>query len=65
MAKQYVCNKCGKPFDRWDEQENFHIYGYLGYGTKYDGSTLELDLCCSCMEDLIDECKVNPIVVKK
>lgn len=62
MAKQHVCNKCGKPFDMWDEQENFHIYRDLGYGTKYDGSKLELDLCCKCLEDLAEQCKISPIV---
>lgn len=62
MARQYVCNKCGKPFDRWDMQEHFHIYGDLGYGTKHDGSKLELDLCCSCMDALIDDCEINPII---
>lgn len=62
MSTQIVCNKCGKSFDMWDKQEDFSIYSTLGYGTKYDGSKLELDLCCDCMEKLIDDCKVSPIV---
>lgn len=62
MSKQYICNKCGKEFDMWDTQEHFHFYGQFGYGTKHDGSMLELDLCCSCMEALIEECKVNPVI---
>ena len=53
MAKEIICNKCGKKFDFWDTQEDFSIERSLGYGTKYDGSTLELDLCCECMEKLI------------
>lgn len=64
MAKNIVCNKCGKPFDRWDKQEAFRIYRELGYGTKHDGSKLELDLCCSCMDVLIEECAISPIVEK-
>ena len=64
MAKQYTCNKCGKPFDIWDKQEAFHIYRELGYGTAYDGSLLELDLCCSCMDALIEECTISPIIKK-
>lgn len=56
-----VCNKCGKEFDLWDEQENFTILTPLGYGVKYDGDYLDLKLCCTCMEWLIDECTVSPI----
>lgn len=62
MSKQIICNKCGKTFDIWDKQENFRIYRNLGYGTKYDGSKLELDLCCSCMEELVDGCRIHPII---
>lgn len=61
MARHTICDKCGKEFDKWDENENFHFYGKLGYGTKYDGSFLELDLCCDCMEEIIDQCKISPI----
>ena len=61
MAKQLYCNKCGKKFDIYDEQEQFSFSSWLGYGTKYDGSRLDLDLCCQCMEELIDSCKINPV----
>ncbi len=61
MAKEIICNKCGKKFDFWDTQEDFSIKKSLGYGTKYDGSTLELNLCCECMEKLIEECAISPI----
>lgn len=64
MSKQSVCNKCGKVLDLWDKQENFHMSKELGYGTKYDGSTLELDLCCSCMDELIEACTLTPIIEK-
>ena len=62
MAKKIVCNKCGKPLDLWDIQENFSIQRKLGYGTKYDGDGLDIHLCCDCMEKLIDECNVSPIL---
>ena len=61
MAKIGICNMCGKGFDIWDTQEDFSIYRSLGYGTKYDGDELQLDLCCDCMEKIIDECKVHPV----
>lgn len=57
-----ICNKCGREFDMWDEQENFSICTQCGYGTKYDGCRIELDLCCECMEKLIGECEISPVI---
>ncbi len=57
-----VCNKCGKEFDVWDIQEDFSFVKTLGYGTKYDGDKLNLHLCCNCMEEIIEECKVSPVI---
>ena len=62
---QLNCNKCGKPLHLFDRQEDFSIARELGYGTKYDGETLELRLCCNCMEELIAECKISPIKENK
>lgn len=60
--KKAICNMCGKEFSFWDKQEDFHIYSdYVGYGSKYDESTLELDLCCDCMDKIIDMCKISPV----
>lgn len=61
MIDYFICNKCGKDLDLWDLQEKFSITHKLGYGTKYDGSNLNLRLCCDCMEKLIEECAVSPI----
>lgn len=61
MAKTIQCNICGKTFDIWDAQENFSIDRMLGYGTKYDGDELHLDICCDCMEKIIDGCMIPPI----
>lgn len=59
--KYCCCNLCGKPFDMWDYEEDFHIHTLLGYGTAYDGDELHLRLCCSCMNDIIDSCYFSPI----
>ena len=61
MVDYFICNKCGKDLDLWDLQEKFSITHKLGYGTKYDGSNLNLRLCCDCKEKLIEECAVSPI----
>jgi len=55
------CNLCGKKFDAWDEQEDFSIYRSVGYGSRYDGSNLRLDLCCDCLDKLVDECVISPV----
>jgi len=60
--KRTTCNMCGKEFDLWDEQENFSIYTNCGYGTKYDMDRIELDLCCNCMEAIVEACEVSPVV---
>lgn len=55
------CNMCGKSFDTFDEQGGVSICKTLGYGTKYDGEILRLDLCCECLDNLIDKCVLSPI----
>lgn len=56
-----TCNLCGKELDIWDKQEDFSLHRHLGYGTKYDESYLDIQICCDCMEKLIDDCVVSPI----
>ena len=48
--------------DVFDLQEHFSIHTRLGYGSRYDEDELELDLCCECMDKLIDECVIPPII---
>lgn len=63
--EQRTCNKCGKTFDMWDEQNDFSFHKHVGYGSKYDMSRIELDLCCDCFDELMDYiaqmCKKSPI----
>lgn len=59
------CNKCGKEMDIWDRQEKFSIHDICGYGTKYDSSEIQLNLCCDCMEELIDTCVVSPVIMER
>lgn len=60
--KYIICNYCGEVMDYFDQNEDFSIKKTrLGFGTIYDGDKLELRLCCSCMEKIIQNCKVSPI----
>lgn len=56
-----ICNLCGKKMDLWDTQQDFRVYTRIQYGSKYDGDDLCLDLCCACMDGLIDACKASPL----
>lgn len=55
------CNKCGKKLDIWDIKENFSIKKTIGYGSKYDGDELSIDLCCDCMDEIIESCVIPPV----
>lgn len=59
--KRITCSLCGKEFDEWDEQEDFSIHRRIGYGSRYDGCELRLDLCCRCLDALIDKCVLSPV----
>lgn len=61
MVKTTTCNMCGKKFDFWDEQENFSLTRRIGYGSKFDTCHLQLDLCCECMDKIIEQCVISPI----
>lgn len=62
MAIKTQCNLCGKIFDYFDDQHAFKLVRRLGYGSIHDGEDMELDLCCSCMDKLIEKCKISPII---
>ena len=55
------CNYCGKEFDFTDSILGFHAEQRLGFGSIYDGDLFYIDLCCGCLDRLIDSCKITPI----
>lgn len=65
MAKVTICNKCGKHFDQFDEAANFGLHYKVGYGSIYDNTDINLDLCCDCFDSLmkyiIPLCKIDPV----
>lgn len=62
---KHVCNKCGKELGVLDVQDDFHLIRTIGYGSKYDEAMVDIQLCQSCMDELIDSCKVSPIVERQ
>jgi len=61
MAEKKVCNCCGRELDFLDEQQEFSIHKRVGYGSVYDGLTVNLRFCCECFDKLVQACKVSPI----
>lgn len=56
-----TCNLCGKPFDEADRHQHLSLYTSIGYGSRYDGKYLALDMCNNCMDTIIDQCAVPPL----
>lgn len=61
------CNLCGADFSPEDEELDFGLDMILPYGSVHDMAHLRLDLCCRCLDRLMDEyivpnCKINPLV---
>lgn len=66
MAKgKTICNVCGQPFTDLDEQEHIGLHTKIGYGSRHDGDTIDLDICPDCFDKLIDgfteKCAINPM----
>lgn len=55
------CNLCGQDLDFWDKQLNFSVDRRIGYGSKYDGDQIHIKLCCQCLDNVIDKCKIIPL----
>ena len=59
-----TCNICGQAFNSFDKIEDYAIHKErCGYGSRFDGDELDMHICLSCMNNLIDKCKVSPIMV--
>ena len=53
------CNYCGSKFDIYDEQEDFSMQRAVGYGSKYDTYIIDLRLCCSCFDSMMDHIRAK------
>lgn len=62
VQEPVLCSKCGKILDVFDRKQRFSIHKKIGYGSEYDGCTMNLNLCCDCMDWLIKQCKKDVIM---
>lgn len=62
MAKQTVCNLCGKIVDERMIECQFSLHTMMAYGSRHDGDLLDIDLCPGCADKVIEElqekCKI-------
>lgn len=64
MSTRYVkiCNICGKEFNKSDYDKKIKIITTCGPGSKHDGNLVIMDICCDCMDKLIDNCVESPLI---
>lgn len=54
--KIFKCDFCGKELDELDTQEGFGFHHpHIGYGSQYDGESIDIDLCCDCFDKMMEE----------
>lgn len=51
----HKCDLCGKFLNEHDELESFGLHCEVGYGSKYDGCSINIDICCECFDKMMDE----------
>ena len=49
------CDICGKEFDVWDQQEGFGFDRHIGYGSKFDGEHIRVDMCVECFDEMMEK----------
>ena len=43
-------------FNAYDEEEKFGLhYSNVGYGSRYDGCHIDIDMCCDCFDKMMEE----------
>lgn len=61
--KIFKCDLCCKDFDEFDTQENFGLhYSSVGYGSKFDGESIDVDMCCGCFDKMMENYIIPQIV---
>jgi hypothetical protein len=60
--EKVTCSMCGKNMCNITEPEcisGIPIDATFGYGSKFDGNEIHLDLCDECIEDIVRDCNYN------
>ena len=59
---EHRCNKCGKKMDTFDVRNGLSYEKTMSYGSRFDFEHVRLDLCCECLDNLLESCVVSPFV---
>lgn len=63
------CNCCGKAINNQRHPYGLGVHKKIGYGSKFDGQEIEIDLCCNCLDKLLNlmikKFKYNPLLERK
>lgn len=66
VEDKVMCDVCGKICTNdYGDNEHGTLEMIYGYGSKRDGSRLNLDLCEQCIENIIQYLNTKPIFNKK
>ena len=66
VHEEKTCNKCGKTFTKKDEKDLCYdgaiqnIKIDFGYGSDFDGSTWDMDICDECLFEFAKQCRHEP-----
>lgn len=62
MAKIIYCNVCGQQIGAFDKHNCLSFSKVLGYGSKYDGEFIDIDICPHCFDKLIEKMVIKPFM---
>lgn len=61
-----ICNVCGKALKNPRDLDFVNIHFRIGYGSKYDGDMIDMDICPECLDKMlikyIPTFKINPLI---
>lgn len=65
-----LCNVCGEDPRLKKVHIEIDIHQPIGYGSRYDGDKIDLDVCANCVDTVLEAisnvCKIPPIhIVEK
>lgn len=60
MSKTERCNVCGRRVNPGEGFGFVKVTDVLGYGSKHDMELLNMNICYSCIDYLVNHCKINP-----
>jgi hypothetical protein len=55
VVEKIICNKCGKDLNYSFHEcySGSHVWIVSGYGSRHDGTDMDFDLCCDCVDELL------------